>query len=89
MECYSSLLNLGVLDPEGMHRADYDSTFACKNVAIRGKGTIASGGRVLAERIIASETENLKDYLASLGDMASQWVPIPGSRSEAKCHLPT
>lgn len=35
MECYSSLLNLGVLDPEGMHRADYDSTFACKNVAIR------------------------------------------------------
>lgn len=43
MECYSSLLNLGVLDPEGMHRADYDSTFACKNVAIRGKGTIASG----------------------------------------------
>lgn len=68
MECYSSLLNLGVLDPEGMHRADYDSTFACKNVAIRGKGTIASGGRVLAERIIASETENLKDYLASLGD---------------------
>ena len=68
MECYSSLLNLGVLDPEGMHRADYDSTFACKNVAIRGKGTIASGGRVLAERIIVSETENLKDYLASLGD---------------------
>ena len=68
MECYSSLLNLGVLDPVGMHRADYDSTFACKNVAIRGKGTIASGGRVLAERIIASETENLKDYLASLGD---------------------
>ena len=32
------------------------------------KGTIASGGRVLAERIIASETENLKDYLASLGE---------------------
>ena len=60
MECYSSLLNLGVLDPEGMHRADYDSTFACKNVAIRGKGTIASGGRVLAERIIASETEKSK-----------------------------
>ena len=66
MECYSSLLNLGVLDPEGMHRADYDSTFACKNIAIRGKGTIASGGRVLAERIIASETENLKDYLPRL-----------------------
>ena len=68
MECYSSLLNLGELDPSGAHRADYESKYACKNVAIRGKGTIASGGRTLADRIIASETENLKDYLASLGD---------------------
>lgn len=66
MECYSSLLNIGALDPNGNHRADYESAFASKNVAIRGKGTIASGGRVLAERIIASQTENLKDYLASL-----------------------
>ena len=67
-ECYSSLLNLGELDPSGAHRADYESEYACKNVVIRGKGTIASGGRTLADRIIASETENLKDYLASLGD---------------------
>ena len=34
MECYSSLLNIGALDPNGNHRADYESAFACKNVAI-------------------------------------------------------
>lgn len=68
MECYSSLLNLGSLDRKGEHRMDYESTFACRNVAIRGRGTIAGGGRELAERIIALETENLKEYLASLGD---------------------
>lgn len=59
-ECYSSLLNLGNLDRDG--------DFNCRNVVIRGKGTIASGGRVLAERIIESEREQLKDYLDSLGD---------------------
>lgn len=36
----------------------------CENVVIRGKGTIASGGRELAEKIIADEQEHLKDYLA-------------------------
>lgn len=59
-ESYSSLLNLGELDHDG----DYN----CRNVVIRGKGTIASGGRVLAERVIASERERLADYLAQLGD---------------------
>ncbi len=59
-ESYSSLLNLGELD----HGGDYN----CRNVVIRGKGTIASGGRVLAERVIASERERLADYLAELGD---------------------
>lgn len=58
--CYSSLLNLGELDHNG--------GYSCKNVVIRGKGTIASGGRVLAERVIAFEQERLKDYLDSLGD---------------------
>lgn len=60
MECYSSLLNLGELDHEGGYN--------CRNVVIRGKGTIASGGRILAERVIASEKERLKDELAALGD---------------------
>ena len=56
MRCYSSLLNLGTLD----HAAGAN----CENVVIRGKGTIASGGRELAEKIIADEQEHLKDYLA-------------------------
>ena len=42
MECYSSLLNLGTLD----HTAGPN----CENVILRGKGTIASGGKLLAER---------------------------------------
>ena len=56
MRCYSSLLNLGTLD----HAAGPN----CENVVIRGKGTIASGGRELAEKIIADEQEHLQDYLA-------------------------
>lgn len=58
--CYSSLLNMGNLDHKGGPN--------CENVLIRGKGVIASGGKILAERVIASEKENLKDYLESLGD---------------------
>lgn len=60
MMCYSSLLNLGELDRDGGYN--------CENVVIRGSGTIASGGRSLAEKIIAFETENMKDYLSSMGD---------------------
>ena len=63
-ESYSSLLNLGELDRDG----DYN----CRNVVIRGKGTIASGGRVLAERVIALERELMKDYLAELGDKINE-----------------
>ncbi len=60
LECYSGLLNLGELDRAG--------GFCCENVVIRGKGTIAGGGRILAERIIESERERIKDYLEKLGD---------------------
>jgi len=63
--CYSSLLNLGELD----HKSGPN----CENILIRGKGTIASGGRVLAERVIASETERLKDELAALGDKIREY----------------
>lgn len=59
-ESYSSLLNLGNLDHDG----DYN----CRNVVIRGKGTIASGGSTMAKRVIELEKELLKDYLTSLGD---------------------
>lgn len=60
MECYSSLLNLGQLDHTG--------GYSCRNVVIRGKGTIASGGRALAEKVICSERERLREYLKELGD---------------------
>lgn len=60
MLCYSSLLNLGELS--------HEDGYNCSNVVIHGEGVIASGGSNLAENIITYETENLKNYLASLGD---------------------
>ncbi len=59
-ECYSSVLNIGYMD----HEAPADSA---ENILIRGGGTIASGGHVLAERIIQEETVRLADYLKALG----------------------
>ena len=64
LPCYQSLLNLGELD--------HDAGYNCKNVVIRGGGTIESGGRTLAERVIADETVRLKDYLEELGDMIQE-----------------
>lgn len=55
-ECYSSLLNLGDMD--------HSSGPNARNVLIYGEGTIASGGQVLAQRVIDLERERLKDYLA-------------------------
>lgn len=72
-ECYSSLLNLGDMDHEGGYH--------CQNVVIRGKGTIASGGKSLAEKVIASERERLQLELEGLGDRASEFEKpetIPG-----------
>ena len=60
LSCYSSVLNLGELDRNG--------GYSCRNVLIHGKGTIASGGQVLGNKIIELEREALKDYLAELGD---------------------
>ena len=55
-ECYRSLLNAGTLD--------HTSGPNCSNILLYGKGTISGGGRVLADRTIEQERENLKDYLA-------------------------
>ena len=60
LSCYSSVLNLGELDRNG--------GYSCKNILIHGKGTIASAGQVLGDKIIELEREALKDYLAELGD---------------------
>lgn len=64
LECYSSLLNLGELN--------YEGEYNCQNVVIHGKGTIASGGRSLAEKVIASEQERLKEYLDSMEDRINE-----------------
>lgn len=56
-ECYRSLLNAGQLD----HAAGPN----CEDILLYGSGTISGGGRALAERIIDSERERLKDYLAA------------------------
>ena len=60
LSCYSSVLNMGDLD--------HSSGYNCKNIFIHGKGTIASGGSVLAWRVIEAERERLTDYLLELGD---------------------
>lgn len=60
MMCYSSVLNMGEMD--------HQSGPNCEDVLIHGKGTIASGGRNLAMKIIEDEKIRLKDYLESLGD---------------------
>ena len=56
MACYSSVLNFGHMD--------HASGPNCENVLIHGRGTIASGGQMLCLRVIDSERERLKDYLA-------------------------
>jgi len=73
LSCYSSLLNMGELD----HKSGPN----CENILIRGNGTISSGGRILAERVICSEKERLKDELAALGDKIREYEKpetIPG-----------
>lgn len=60
LSCYSSVLNMGDLD--------HSSGYNCKNIFIHGKGTIASGGSVLAWRVIDAERERLQEYLLELGD---------------------
>ncbi len=77
MKCYSSLLNLGYL-PDNHNRA---RVYVCKNVIIRGGGTIAGGGRKLAEGVIAEERERLKETLERMKDRMHEYEKpetIPG-----------
>ena len=60
MQCFSALLNVGVLDK--------DAGYTTKNVVIRGEGKIVGGGKELCQNVIDSETAILQEYLASLGD---------------------
>lgn len=49
--CYSSLINMGTMD----HSAEIN----CENVLIHGNGTIESGGKTLADKIIKEEKKIL------------------------------
>lgn len=64
-ECFRSLLNLGELD--------HDAGYNCRNVIIRGSGSIMGGGWPLAQAIARLEAERLKDYIASLGDKIKEY----------------
>lgn len=73
MMAYAGLLNLGDLD----RNAGYN----CKNVVIRGGGTICGGGRKLAENVVEVEKVLMKDYMESLGDAIKECetsITIPG-----------
>lgn len=63
MACYSSVLNMGYLEQATSQRNPANPAqqgFVCENVVIRGQGTIASGGRLLAERVIVREREEME-----------------------------
>ena len=60
MLCYRSLINMGQLDKNDVYN--------CENVVIRGGGTIYGGGKLLADNIIAFETEQLKEFLNNNAD---------------------
>ena len=55
LPCYASLLNAGKMD----HTAGAN----CRNIIIRGKGTICGGGQVLAQKIIDDERAHIKSFL--------------------------
>ena len=55
MQCYRSLLNMGVLNKDG--------GYSCENVVLRGKGSIFGGGRTLGLDMQETERALLKEYL--------------------------
>lgn len=72
-ECYGSLLNIGTMN--------HTKKETCENILIYGKGTIAGGGKVLAEDMIESERQRLEKNLESLGDKIQEYEnenTIPG-----------
>ena len=73
LECYRALLNIGKMD----NRGGCD----CKNVVIRGGGTVSGGGKPLACAIIDSEKERLKEFLEKNKEYVSSCeceLTIPG-----------
>lgn len=72
-KCYRSLLNIG--------RMDHSKGYTCKDVLIYGKGTIAGGGKRLAESMMDAERERQKDKIYALGNRICEYEnenTIPG-----------
>ncbi len=73
MECYQSLINMGDISNR--------DAVCCENIIIHGGGKICGGGRPLAENVVETEREHLKEYMASLGDELATYEnleTIPG-----------
>ncbi len=82
LECYSSVLNLGELN--------HEEGCNCENVILRGEGTIASGGRLLAERVIETEKVRLKEVLEQMGDAIKEYEKpetLPGRVRPRLIHI--
>ena len=59
-ECYRSLLNIGTLDSEG--------PINCRNIVVRGGGSVLGGGAPLAEATLEAERERLREYMEQNAD---------------------
>ena len=69
--------NLNIRQLTGKNQnLDHKSGPNCENILIRGKGTIASGGKNLAKKVICRERELLKDELAALGDKIKEYEKL-------------
>ncbi len=79
MKCYRSLINIGTMTREKVYN--------CKNVVIRGGGTICGGGYELATNIIETERELLKEYMQSLGDKINEYDNLDSLPGRARGRL--
>lgn len=73
LDCYASLITIGHLD--------HNAGATCRNVVIRGGGTIAGGGRALAEAVIERERGRVEAELAATGQSLDDYEKpetIPG-----------
>ncbi len=79
MQCYRSLINIGTMTREKVYN--------CKNVIIRGGGTISGGSYLLAENIIEREKKALTEYIKSLGDKIKSYDSLDAIPGRARGRL--
>ena len=63
--CFRPLIRMGVMDNQKGND--------CKNVIIRGKGTVSGGGKLLCENIIKYEKNRLKKYVKKMGESLKEY----------------